>query len=202
MNTIRRGLLGTGLAATAVATVAILGRSAVSAQSTRSSGGCREAPGDRAFGRTDEADLRADDRSLPPRARALIRIGEVGIARENQAAMTEFFHPQFRFHGPGGAEMDRQQTWAYFAACRAAFDDFTVTRQALVSDGGSYMAARTRFSGLFARPFAGARSGAIQPNGKRVEYRLINIFRYAPNGQLIEEWAQYDTQVFMDQLRR
>ena len=150
---------------------------------------------------TDENSLSADDPRLPPRARELIRIGEVGIARENPAALAAFFHPDFRFHGPRGAELNREQLWAYFSACRAAFDEFTVTRQTLISDGGDYIAARTRFAGKFVRPFTGAREGRIEPNGRPFEYRPINIFRYAPNGQLIEEWVQYDVEGFLSQLR-
>jgi hypothetical protein len=111
--------------------------------------------------------LSADDPSLPRRARELIRLGNIGIAKEDKAAMAAFFHPQFRFHGPGGAELNRGQLWDYFASCRAAFDDFTVTRQALVSDGGDYMASRTRFAGVFARTFRGSPEGAIEPNGQR-----------------------------------
>jgi predicted ester cyclase len=158
-------------------------------------------PDNFAFGRTDENHLSAEDPSLPRRARELIRIGNVGIAKEDPAAVAAFFHPQFRFHGPGGAELNREQLWDYFASCRAAFDDFSVTRQALVSDGGDYIASRTRFAGVFARTFTGAPEGPIEPNGKRVEYRLMNIFRYAPNGQLLEEWVQYDRTDFLAQLR-
>jgi predicted ester cyclase len=158
-------------------------------------------PDNFAFGRTDENDLSADDLSLPRRARELIRIGNIGIVKEDPIALAAFFHPQFRFHGPGGAELNREQLWDYFAACRAAFDDFSVTRQALVSDGGDYIASRTRFAGVFARTFTGAPEGRIEPNGKRFAYRLMNIFRYAPNGQLVEEWAQYDRTAFLTQLR-
>ena len=153
-----------------------------------------------AFAATDENALAPGDASLPERARALIRIGEDGIARENQAAMEAFFHPDFRFHGPGGAELDREQLWGYFAACRAAFDQFTVTRQTIMSDGDHHVATRTRFPGIFARPFSGT-GELIPPNGKPFEYRLINIFRYAPDGRLIEEWVQYDRNDFLKQLR-
>jgi hypothetical protein len=75
-----------------------------------------------AFGRTDENDLSTDDPALPRRARELIRIGNIGIVKEDQAAMAAFFHPQV--HGPG-----------------------------IVSDGGDYIASRTRFAGVFARTF-------------------------------------------------
>jgi hypothetical protein len=155
-----------------------------------------------ALGRTDEDHLSEDDPSLPLRARELIRIGSIGITKENQAAMDAFFHPDFQFHGPRGTEWNREQLWAYFGACRAAFDDFTVTRQALVSNGGDYIAARTRFAGLFGRPFTAAPEGTIEPNDRRFEYRVVNIFRYAPNGQLAEEWVQYDVEDFLSQLRK
>ncbi|MET0246352.1 MAG: ester cyclase [Sphingomonas sp.] len=155
----------------------------------------------RPFARTDESDLRSDDPALPGRARDLIRVGEIGIAGGDHAALLRFFHPDFRFHGPAGAELGRDQLLGYFAACRDAFDGFAVTRQMLMSDGGDHLAARTRFAGTFAHRFTGL-GEPIEPNGRPFEYRLLNIFRYAPAGQLIEEWAQYDTRSFIDQLRR
>jgi predicted ester cyclase len=189
-NSARRSFLGAGAAAVMAG---LFTRSIASAQCNNSD--------NFPFGRTDENGLSADDESLPRRARELIRIGKIGIAKEDRAAMEAFFHPQFRFHGPGGAESNREQLWDYFAACRAAFDDFAVTRQAVVSDGGDYQASRTRFVGLFARTFTGSREGALEPNGKRFEYRVVNIFRYAPNGRLLEEWVQYDVGAFLAQLR-
>lgn len=188
-KTARRTLLRTGLAAGAAL---IAARAAA-----RPSQGSDNRP----FAKTDESDLRADDIALPRRARDLIRIGDVGIAKGDQAELLRFFHPEFRFHGPTGAELGRAQLLGYFAACRSAFDGFTVARQMLMSDGGDHLAARTRFSGTFARRFTGL-GEPIEPNGRPFEYRLLNIFRYARNGQLIEEWAQYDTRSFIDQLRR
>lgn len=190
----RRSFLAVGLAAGAAT---LIGGPAKAAQRGRGAG-----PRDFPFGRTDEKDLSASDTSLSPRVRALIRIGDDAIAHENAAAADAFFHPQFRFHGPGGTELDREGLWAYFAKCRAAFDDFTVTRQAVVSNGVDYVACRTRFAGTFVRPFAGVPGEPIEPNGKPFEYRLINIFHYAPDGRLAEEWAQYDVSAFLAQLRR
>jgi predicted ester cyclase len=149
---------------------------------------------------SDELDLRADDPRLSPRARDLIRIGEVAIARENPAAAARFFHPYFRFHGPDGGTLTREQLWTYFAACRAAFDDFSVTRQQIFSDGGDLLAARTTFRGTFARPFTASPLGTLQPHGRPIFYRINNVFRYAANGALIEEWAQYDSRLFLEQL--
>jgi hypothetical protein len=52
------------------------------------------------------------------------------------------------------------------------------------------MASRTRFAGVFARTFTGSPEAPLQPTGKRFEYRVVNIFRYGPHGQLVEEWVQ------------
>lgn len=200
MSTGRRALAFWGLAVGSLAALTVAGGSVAGAQD-RDAGSGRDGRSNLAFGRTDEGNLNADDASLPQRARDLIRIGMDGIARENAGAMAAFFHPEFRFHGPGGAESNREQLWAYFAACRAAFDDFTVTRQALVSDGGDHMATRTRFAGIFARPLTASPVGTLQPNGKRFGYNLVNIFRYAADGRLAEEWVQYDMLDFLAQLQ-
>lgn len=153
-----------------------------------------------AFARTDAVALDARDATLPRRARELIDIGERGIVGGDVAALEAFFHPSFRFHGPGGAELDREGLWAYFAACRAGFDDFSVTRQTIISSGDDHMASRTRFAGVFVRPFAQSPIGPLEPSGRPFEYEVINIFRYAPNGQLAEEWAQFDTRGFLTSL--
>lgn len=147
-----------------------------------------------------EPNLRADDPALSPRIRELIRVGESGIARENKAAVAKFFHPEFRFHGADGGTRTREQLWDYFAACRAAFDDFAVTRQQAFSDGGDHLAARTTFSGVFARPFTASPLGTLQPHGKPILYRINNVFRYATDGRLIEEWAQSDSRLLLESL--
>lgn len=149
---------------------------------------------------TTEENLSADDPGLDARARALVRIGEVGIAKEDQAAMEAFFAPDFRFHGPDGGTISRDALWDYFAACRAAFDDFRVTRQAIFSDGGAYVAARTTFSGIFARRFEASPIGPLEPTGKPMHYRINNVFRYDADGRLAEEWAQYDSRLFLESL--
>jgi hypothetical protein len=45
-------------------------------------------------------------------------------------------------------------------------------------------------------------AGTIQLNGRPFEYRVVNIFRYAPDGRLAEEWVQYDVNGFLLQLQR
>lgn len=148
---------------------------------------------------SEDADthLRLDDPGLTDRGRALIRIGHDGIATENPAALEAYFHPDFRFHGPGGAELNREQLWAYFASIRRAMDGLTVERQAIIDDGGPYVTSRTRFDGVFTDVFDSTPVGSVQPTGQPFGYSATNIFRFHEDGRLIEEWVQYDR---LDQL--
>jgi len=141
--------------------------------------------------------LRADDQRLSERARKLIRIGETGIARQDDQALDAFFAPGFVFHGPAG-QTGYPQLKAAFAAYRASFKDFRVTRQAIV-ENGDFVAARTTMSGVFVQTFD-TPFGSIAPTGRRAQWELVNIFRYDANGQLAEEWVQYDNAGMLRQL--
>ena len=148
----------------------------------------------------NDSDLRSDDPTLSQRARELIRIGESGIATENAEAVKTFYHPDFRFHGTDGSTLNREELWVLFAAYRTAFDGFKVTRQQIFSDGGENVAARTTFSGVFAHPLTMPPVGRIEPHGRSISYMINNVFRYAPDGRLIDEWAQYDSRLFLKSL--
>lgn len=190
----RRRTLTTLTGVLATATLAACGLSSTPARPTATS------TTGRVVANSTAENLSADDTSLDARARALIRIGEDGIARENQAAVEAFFAPDYRFHGPDGGTIGREELWAYFAACRRAFDDFQVTRQAIFSDGGAFVGARTTFSGIFAHRFDASPIGPLEPTGKRAMYRINNVFRYNDGGQCAEEWAQYDSRLFLESL--
>lgn len=82
---------------------------------------------------------------------------------------------------------------------RAAFEGFSCERRTIVSEG-AYIGSRTCMSGRFTAPFAASPIGAIAPNGQPMRLELINVFRYHQNGQLAEEWVQYDNVGFLRQL--
>lgn len=142
--------------------------------------------------------IMTDPMSRSSLAEPLVRIGEVAIARENNTALDAYFAPGFRFHGPGG-ELTYDQLKAYFGTLRAAFPDLQVRRAAIIGEG-SYLAARTIFSGTFTNVFTGGPAGPLQPHGRHIEWQVINFFRYNDDGRLAEEWAQYDVQAFLKQL--
>lgn len=144
-----------------------------------------------------ETTIVADGEGGRARARALIRIGEDGIARENDAALDAYFSGDFRFHGPEG-DTDLDGLKAAFAAMRAAFSEFQVRREMIIVQG-DYIASRTSMTGVFTHPFSSP-NGVIQPTGKPMARDLTNIFRFDAQGRLAEEWVQYDSVAFMRQL--
>ena len=136
--------------------------------------------------------------SQSPLAEPLIRIGEIAIARENDAALDAYFAPDFRFHGPA-ADLTYDQLKSYFASLRAAFANLQVRRAAIIGEG-SYLAARTIFSGTFAQVFTPSPVGPLQPNGQHIHWEVMNLFRYNDEGRLAEEWVQTDYKSLLKQL--
>jgi predicted ester cyclase len=129
----------------------------------------------------------------------LIRVGEKELTGEDEAEVDAYFAPSFAFHGPDGAELDYQGLKAYFASLRAAFDDLTISRGIMVVEG-DYVACQTTITGTFVREFKHSPVGPLAPNGSRVVFELINIFRYDDHGRLAEEWVQTDNRNRLRQL--
>src|SRR6202030_4361472 len=122
-----------------------------------------------------------------PLARDLIRIGDEAIAREDDAALRAYFSEDYVLHGPGG-DLRFNQLRAYFASVRAAFSDLRIVREQIIADG-SFLAARTTFSGDFTGVFTYSPIGPVEPTGRHLEWELIGTFRYHDDGRLAEEWV-------------
>lgn len=142
--------------------------------------------------------ISADDPNYGDRARALVRIGQVGIATEDNDALDAYFGEGFKFHGPGG-DATYSELKAFFASMRAAFTDYRCERSEIIRDG-NFIGARTTMSGTFTSRFEASPVGPLEPNGKHVSFDLVNMFRYNDAGELVEEWVQYDTLDFVRQL--
>jgi predicted ester cyclase len=129
--------------------------------------------------------------SREERVSGLIRAGELELTGGNEAEVDAYFAPEFVFHGPDGAELDYEGLKGYFASLRAAFDDLTISRGIIVAEG-DYVACQTTIAGTFVREFTHSPVGPLPPNGNRVVFELMNIFRYDAQGRLAEEWVQSD----------
>jgi predicted ester cyclase len=129
--------------------------------------------------------------SREERVSTLIRVGELELTGENEGEVDAYFAPGFVFHGPDGAELDYEGLKGYFASLRAAFDDLTIDRGVIVVDG-AYVACQTTIAGTFVREFTHSPVGPLPPNGNRIVFELMNLFRYDDQGRLAEEWVQTD----------
>lgn len=130
----------------------------------------------------------------------LVRAGELEVSGENQEETDSYFNVgEFRFHGPGGFEAEYQGLTDYFKAIRAAFDDRSIRRGIIIAEG-EYIACQTWIEGTFVREFTMSPAGPLPPNGQRVVFDLINIFRFDDEGRLIEEWVRTDYRSFLRQL--
>jgi predicted ester cyclase len=129
----------------------------------------------------------------------LVRVGELELTGEDEAGVDAYFAPDFAFHGPDGAEMDREGLKGYFASMRAAFDDLTISRGITIVEG-DHVACQTTIEGTFVREFTHSPIGPLPPNGRRVVFELMNIFRYDDQGRLAEEWVQTDNRSRLRQL--
>ena len=112
----------------------------------------------------------------------LIRAGELEISGQNQAEIDSYFDTaQFRFHGPDGFETDYAGLTNYFKSIRAAFDDRSIRRGIIVAEG-DYVACQTWIEGGFVREFTHSPARPLAPNGQRVVWDLLNIFRFNDQG--------------------
>jgi predicted ester cyclase len=130
----------------------------------------------------------------------LRRAGELQVSGDNQAELDSYFDTrQFRFHGPDGFEANYAGLADYFQAVRAAFDDRSIRRGITIAEG-QYIACQTWIEGTFVREFAQSPAGPLSPNGQRVVWDLVNIFRFDGHARLVEEWVRTDYRSFLRQL--
>ncbi|MVO85213.1 hypothetical protein GPA10_10720 [Streptomyces sp. p1417] len=147
-----------------------------------------------------QSGVMADEFTRDELVARLIRAGELEVSGEDLAeAATYFDTERFRFHGPDGFESDFDGLSAYFAAVREAFDDRSIRRGIVVAEGG-HVACQTWIEGTFVREFTQSPAGPLPPNGKRVVFDLINIFRFDDRGRLVEEWVRTDDRALLRQL--
>jgi predicted ester cyclase len=130
----------------------------------------------------------------------LIRAGELEVSGADQDEIDSYFDTvRFRFHGPGGFEADYAGLSSYFKSIRAAFDDRSIRRGIIVAEG-NHIACQTWIEGTFVQEFTHSPAGSLPPNGQRVVWDLMNMFRFDPQGRLVEEWVRTDYRSFLRQL--
>jgi predicted ester cyclase len=128
------------------------------------------------------------------------RVGELLVAGDRLTELASYFDTDgFRSHGPDGFETDFSGTLDFFKALRAAFDNRSIRRGVITAEG-RHVACQTWIDGTFVREFTHSPIGPIPPNGQRVTWDLINMFRFDDHGRLAEEWSRTDNRSLLRQL--
>ena len=71
----------------------------------------------------------------------------------------------------------------------------------LARNGGSLNEnPATSYEGTFTGPFTHSPVGKLEPNGARVVWDFMNIFRFDDSGRLVEEIVRTDNRNFLRQL--
>jgi hypothetical protein len=62
------------------------------------------------------------------------------------------------------------------------------------------IACQTWIEGTFTAPFTHSPVGELEPNGARVVWDLMNMFRFDDRGRLVEEFVRTDNRSLLRQL--
>ena len=124
---------------------------------------------------------------------------DIAVAFENgdYAAIRSHIADDYVVHSPFG-DLDWPAVEGLFTALSNALTDYTVTRDPVLVEG-NLTTTRTVISGVFENEFAGP-MGIFPPTGQPFTLEYINILQFNENGQVIEEWVQFDVLNFMSQL--
>ena len=151
---------------------------------------------------TTEEETKSNGGGLDPKTliARLKKAGELEVSGAEPAEIDSYFDPKrYRFHGPDGFEADYAGLADYFKSVRAAFDDRSIRRGIIVVQAND-VACQTWIEGTFVREFTRSPAGSLPPNGKRVVFDLLNIFRFDDQGRLVEEWVLTDNRSLLRQL--
>lgn len=130
----------------------------------------------------------------------LVRAGELEVVGGDPEETDSYFDTaNFAFHGPDGFDSDYAGLRSYFAALREAFEDRTIRRGIVVVEGNR-VACQTWIEGTFVRPFTQSPVGTLPPNGARIVWELLNLFRFDDQGRLVEEFVSTDNRSLVRQL--
>ena len=130
----------------------------------------------------------------------VVRAGELEISGESQPEAGSYFGTgNFAFRGPGGSDSDYAGLTGYFQSIRAAFEDRAIRRGIIVAEG-DLIACQTWIEGTFTRPFTRSPAGRPEPNGARVVWDLMSMFRFDDRGRLAGEFVRTGNRSFLRQL--
>lgn len=82
---------------------------------------------------------------------------------------------------------------------KVAFDDRSIRRGITIAEG-DYVASQTLIERAFVREYAQSPVGPLPPNGHRIVWDLLSLYRFDDRGRLSEEWSRTDNRSLLRHL--
>jgi len=124
------------------------------------------------------------------------------VTNQGNLELADEIFDRYIAHQPDGSILERgpEDVKRFMGEFHSAFPDFHATIEDQIAEGDKVM-TRWRISGTHLGDFRG-----IAPSGEKVEINGIGIFRFSPEGRVIESWDSYDQlgimrQAFEQELR-
>src|ERR671917_1420301 len=113
-------------------------------------------------------------------------IDEVGNQGNLEVADEIFDH--YIAHQPDGSMLERgpEDVKRFQREWRSAFPDIRISIEDQIADGDKVV-TRITIGGTYQREFRG-----IAPTGRKIELQGVTIFRFSPEGKVVETWDYYD----------
>src|SRR5215213_9450781 len=110
------------------------------------------------------------------------------IANQGNLEVTDEIFDHYIAHQPDGSMLERapEDVKRFQREWRSAFPDIRISIEDQIADGDK-LVSRITIRGTYQREFRG-----IAPTGKKIELQGVTIFRFSPEGKVVETWDYYD----------
>jgi steroid delta-isomerase-like uncharacterized protein len=110
------------------------------------------------------------------------------ISNQGNLELADEIFDRYVAHQPDGSTLERgpEDVKRFVSEFRSAFPDFRISIEEQIAEGDKVV-NRITFRGTHQREWRG-----MAPTGKEVEINGINIFRFSPDGKVVESWDAYD----------
>jgi serine phosphatase RsbU (regulator of sigma subunit) len=113
----------------------------------------------------------------------------------NLELVDEIFEQRYISHQPDGSTLERgpEDVKRFHREFHSAFSDFHLSIEDQIAEGDKVV-SRYTMRGIHQRQFRD-----MAPTGKEVELKAVTIFRFSPEGKVVETWDSYDQLSLMRQ---
>jgi steroid delta-isomerase-like uncharacterized protein len=118
------------------------------------------------------------------------------VGNEGNLELADEIFDRYLAHQPDGSALERgpDDVKGFMGEFHRAFPDFHTTIEDQIAEGDRVV-TRWRMRGTHEGEFRG-----IAPTGKELDVTGIGIFRFSPEGKVVESWDNFDQLGMMQQL--